>query len=136
MVAAASAAVVLAALPAYATLAFHAPCTADHAILAIVLAAVTLAAIVLTAVTLAAVTLAAVTLVAVTLAAVTLAAGVGLWWLRSTLVPTSCVLSASQSPITLAAATLAATSLITTSLAAVTPPPTASLAAAHTCALG
>ena len=126
MVAAASAAVVLAALPAYATLAFHAPCTADHAILAIVLAAVTLAAV----------TLAAVTLVAVTLAAVTLAAGVGLWWLRSTLVPTSCVLSASQSPITLAAATLAATSLITTSLAAVTPPPTASLAAAHTCALG
>ena len=121
MVAAASAAVVLAALPAYATLAFHAPCTADHAILAIVLAAVTLAAV---------------TLVAVTLAAVTLAAGVGLWWLRSTLVPTSCVLSASQSPITLAAATLAATSLITTSLAAVTPLPTASLAAAHTCALG
>ena len=121
MVAAASAAVVLAALPAYTTLAFHAPCTTDHANL--------------TTHTTLAVVLAAVTLAAVTLAAVTLAAGVGLWRLRSTLVPTSCVLSACQSPITLAAATLAATSLITTSLAAVTPPPTASLATAHT-ALG
>ena len=81
---------------------------------------------------LAAVTLAAVTLAAVTLAAVTLATGVGLWWLRATLVPGSCLLSARQSAITLATTTLATTSLITTSLAAVTPTPTASLAVAHT----
>ena len=66
------------------------------------------------------------------LAAVALAAGVGLWWLRSTLLPGSCLLSASQSAITLAAATaatLAAATLATESLTAT------SLAAART-ALG